>query len=270
MITETIAKGMKFFIQILENKKYSHIFRVFFVFAPVVFVIFLAFSTYFLVKYGPFMLSLYEQKYIFKRIVTASADSNIPVSASIDQVLSVPVKKDIHFSYPLKTAINVPVNHTFYVPFDKPINIPIDHVFRVDENIRFKSEVPFETTVNIKIFGMNKEVPVKGTIPLDMVIPIKHDFHIQDTIAVKSKNPIPFPMKYTFDVPVDIMLKGDIPIDEVISVPIKSQINADVMLKKKFPVTVEFSAFFDQEPEVPAGTAKETEPGVSTKKAKQE
>ena len=262
MITDKIIKGMKSSVEILEKEKNSQIFRYFLISASFVFIIFISFATYFLLKYGPAIL-------IYKRIITASVDSSIPVSASVDQVIRIPLKKNVHYSVPFKSVIKLPVNQKFQVAFDKPLNIPIDHVFHVDETIRFKTEVPFETKVTINIFGINKDVPVKGIIPLNMAIPLKHDFHIKDTIAVKPQEPITFPVNSTFEVPVDVLLKGEVPVDEMISVPIKDRINADVMLKDKIPVTLEFSSFFGKKKVIKSDNVKESTPAVPEENVKQ-
>ena len=246
MITEKIVQKMKSSVEKLEEKKNSRIFRYFLICASFVFIVFVAFLIYFFVKYGPIVLSLYEQRYIYKRIITVSVDSSIPVSTSIDHTFHIPIKNEFDYAVPVKTVVKVPVNQKFNVTFDKPLNIPIDHVFRVDEKLNIKTEFPFETKVTIKILGVNTDVPVKGVIPLNLVIPLKHDFHIKDTLAVKPQESLPFPINSVFDVPLDFMLHGKIPIEGTISVPIKDKFNADVILKERLPITLEFSSFFDQ------------------------
>jgi hypothetical protein len=262
LITDKIIKGMKSSVEKLEKEKNSRIFRFFLISASFVFIIFISFLIYFFVKYGPIVLSLYEQRYIYKRIIKASVDSSIPVSASIDHTFHIPIKNEFDYAVPVKTVIKLPVNQKFYVTFDKPLNIPIDHVFHVDENIDLKTEIPFETKVTIKIFGINKDVPVKGVIPLNMVIPIKHDFRIKDTLAVKPKESLPFPINSIFDVPVDFMLHGKVPIDGMISVPIKDKFNADVILRERLPITLEFSSFFDQKEVVKSDNVNKSIPVV--------
>ena len=244
MITDKIIRGMKSSVERLEKEKNSRIFRYLLISVLFIFIIFISFLIYFFVKYGPVVLSLYEQRSIYKKTITASIDSSFPVSASVDQVFHIPIKQNFPYSAPIKTVIKVPVNQKFNVTFDKPLNIPIDQVFRVNEKINVKTEFPFETKVTIKILGVNTVVPVKGVVPLNVVIPIKHDFHIKDTMAVKPQEPIAVPVNSIFDVPVDFILKGYVPIDETISVPIKDKFNADVMLKDRIPVTLEFSSFF--------------------------
>jgi len=246
LITDKIIQGMKSSIEKLERqkKKNSRTFRYILISIFFVFMMFVAFLIYFFVKYGPIVLSLYEQRYIYKKVITASVDSSFPVSATIDQVSQIPIKENFQYSVPVKTVIKAPVNQKIIVPFDKPLNIPIDHVFRLDEKINVKTDFPFETKVTIKMFGVNKDVPVKGVIPLNIVIPLKHDIHIKDTLAVTPQESITFPINSIFEVPVDFTLKGEAPIDRTISVPIKDKFNADVMLKDRIPVTLEFGSFF--------------------------
>ncbi|KFZ44524.1 hypothetical protein DS62_00540 [Smithella sp. SC_K08D17] len=246
MITNKIIQKMKSSVEKLEEKKNSRIFKYFLICASFVFIVFVAFLIYFFVKYGPIVLSLYEQRYIYKRIITASVDSSIPASASIDHTFHIPIKNEFDYAVPVKTVVKVPVNQKFNVTFDKPLNIPIDHVFRMDEKLNIKTEFPFETKVTIKILGVNIDVPVKGVMPLNLVIPLKHDFHIKDTLAVKLQESLPVPINSVFDVPLDFVLHGKTPIDGMLSVPIKDTVNVDVILRDKLPVTLQFSSFFDQ------------------------
>ena len=132
----------------------------------------------------------------------------------------------------LLASYNNQIDHTFH--------IPIDHVFHADEKINIKTEFPFETKVTIKILGVNTDVPVKG------VIPLKHDFHIKDTLAVKPQGSLPFPINSVFDVSLDFMLHGKVPIDEMLAASIKDKFNADVILKYRLPITLEFRSFLGQ------------------------
>lgn len=264
MITDKIIQGMKSSIEKLEKdkKKSNRIFRYFFITASFIFIIFIIFLLYFFVKYGPVVLSLYEQRYIYKRIITASVDSSLPVTASVDHTFQIPIKNNFDYAVPVKTVVSLPVNQKFNITFDKPLNIPIDHVFHVDEKLNVKTEFPFETKVTVKILGVNTDVPVKGVIPLNLVIPLKHDFHIKDTLAIKPQEALPFPINSVFDVPLDFVLKGKVPIEGMISVPIKDKFNADVILRDKLPVTLQFSSFFDHKNLIESDNVKQSIPVV--------
>lgn len=268
MITDKIIQVIKSSVERLEKGKNSRIFRYFLISASFVFIIFVVFLIYFLLKYGPVVLSLYEQRYIYKRIITAAVDSNIPVSASIDHTFHIPIKNEFDYAVPVKTVIKLPVNQKFNVTFDKPLNIPIDHVFHVDEKINVKTKFSLDTKVTIKIFGVNMDVPVQGVIPLDMVIPLKHDIHIKETLAVKPQESLPFPINSVFDVPLDFILHGKVPINGMISVPIKDKLDADVMLKERLPVTLEFSSFFGQKKIVKSDNIKESIPVIPMENVK--
>jgi len=260
LITNKIIQIMKSFVEKLEKGENARILKYFLISAFFVSIIFVVFLIYFFVKYAPVILSLYEQRYIYKRIITVSVDSSIPVSASIDHTFHIPIKNEFDYAVPVKTVIKLPVDKEFKVTFDKPLNIPIDHVFHVDEKINVKTEFPFETKLAIKILGVNMNVPVKGVIPLNMVIPLKHDFHIKDTLAVKPQAALPVPVNSIFDVPVDFILRGKLPIDGMMSVPIKDKVNADVMLRDKLPVTLQFSSFFDQKKVMGSDNVKQSIP----------
>lgn len=252
----------------LEKEKTSLVLKYFLISAAFIFVIFIVFLTYFFVKYGPVVLSLYEQRYIYKRIITASVDSSLPVSASIDHTFHVPIKKEFDYAVPVKTVVKLPVNQKFNVTFDKPLNVPIDHVFHIDEKVNIKTDFPLDTKVTVKVFGINTNVPVKGIIPLDIMVPLRHDFRIRGTLAIKPEEALSFPVNSVFDVPLDFMLKGKVPVEGTISIPIKDKFNADVMLRDKLPVTLQFSSFFGQKKFIGSDKVEQSIPVVPAESGK--
>ena len=104
-----------------------------------------------------------------------------------------------------------------------------------------------DTKVTTSILGVKITLPIKGVIPLDTIVPIKQDFHVKDTIAVKSNNPILIPVHHTFDIPVNITIKGVIPRNEKSLVGSGAIIEADATIKDKIQVTAEFNPFYELE-----------------------
>jgi hypothetical protein len=204
-------------------------------------------GTYLFFKYKPVLSDMTKQRYTIKKKLLISVDSLIPVTARVDENITIPFKTNLHVSLPFKTVLKVPIDHTFQVPIKEPILVPLDHVFHVDEKVHLKTEIPLDTEVETKFFRIKKKLRVKGSFLLDQYVPVKHDFHFKDTVAINPTHPFDVPIQHTFDVPVDILMEGTFPIDEEITVPFKVNLKQGVVLSDKVPVTIEFDILFDLE-----------------------
>ena len=204
-------------------------------------------GAYLFFKYKPLLLDMTTQRYTVKKKFLVSVDTLIPVTASVDESISLPFKTNLDVSLPFKTVLKVPIDHTFQVPIKGQLLVPLDHVFHVDEKVHLKTEIPLDTEVETKIFGIKRKLRAKGSFLLDQYVPVKHGFHFKDTIAINTTHPFDVPIQHTFDVPVDIMVESTFPIDEEITVPFKVNLKQGVVLSDKVPVTVEFDILFDLE-----------------------
>ncbi|MDY6854088.1 MAG: hypothetical protein SWO11_05170 [Thermodesulfobacteriota bacterium] len=204
-------------------------------------------GTYLFFKYRPLILDMTKQRYTVKKKILVSVDTLIPVTAKVDESITLPFKTNLNVSLPFKTVLKVPIDHTFQVPIKGPLLIPLDHVFNINERVHLKTEIPLDTEVETKIFGIKRKLRAKGSFLLDQYIPVKHGFHFKDTVAVNTTHPFDVPIQHTFDVPVDILMEGTFPINEEITVPFKVNLKQGVLLSDKVPVTIEFDILFDLE-----------------------
>jgi hypothetical protein len=64
-------------------------------------------------------------------------------------------------------------------------------------------------------------VPVKGQLPIRMVIPVKKDIPIHETLKLKFNSPVKAHLKNVFRVPIDTLVSSDITLDQKLTIPIK-------------------------------------------------
>ena len=202
-------------------------------------------GTYFLFKYKPLVMSLIQQRYTVRKTILGSVDSELPVTAYINETLTFPFKANINFSIPFKTTFRAPISHTFVVPFEKPVHVTVDHIFHIDEKIRFKTEIPMDTEFQTSIFGLKRTLPIKGSILLDQDVPVKHDIRIKDEVIAKPIHPIEVHVEHLFEVPVDIVVEGSIPIDEEFPVQFNVALDQGLAVTEKVPGIIAFDIAFD-------------------------
>lgn len=224
-------------------------------------VCFVGVSTYYYLKYGMPLLAMMEQGYTVTKTVDARVNGKVQVDAVLDEELQVPIRQDVHFAFPYQTTVAIPLNHTFQVPL-KDMAVPLDHVFRLDEQVRIKADIPIETSATVNVLGQNITVPIKVVAPIDAVVPIKHDFHVRDTVLVSSRKPLDVPLEATFDVPLDLFLEGTIPLDEKMRIPLKTVMHPEVVISAPLPVTMDVNTVLNMKRE----TGLERDPGQSVKK----
>ncbi len=217
----------------------SHVINVLIIAVCAYVVLFVGLSSYYYLKYGAAMLSMMEQGYTVKKRLEARVDGPFPVNATVDQVLDVPLRQDIHFAFPFKTVLPVPLDYTFSVPLDKPLAIPIDHELALDENIRIKAEIPIETEATVRFMNQDITLPVKVVAPIDAVVPIRHKLHLKETIMVTSAEPLAVPLHATFDIPIDVFLKGEIPLDEMIRIPLRADLQVEAEVPGNLPIVMD-------------------------------
>ncbi|MDY6935520.1 MAG: hypothetical protein SVZ03_15005 [Spirochaetota bacterium] len=249
LMNEIIDGTEAFFVEkIIPRKKI--LIRIIIFVIILFFLIFLGFigvTTYVFFKYRPVIWSFLDTDYTYKfdRLVNAQLAAPIRISLPVEQRINIPFKKLLRAKVPFKTVLSIPINKTFELPFEKPISVYLDHVFPVNEVVHLDTKLPIDTVTTISLFGINKDVRVKGDFPVDFDIPIDHKFRINDNISFLPKEPVSVPINHTFDVPVDIVVDVNFPIDVDLDVPLKLDFETDLTIDQKLPVIIEFEIIFN-------------------------
>lgn len=207
----------------------------------------LSFTAYIYIKYRPLIYSILDKDYTYKfeRVVKARLAAPVRVKMPIEQEVEFPFKHDLRIKFPFKDVLSIPLKHKFKIDLDEPITILIDHTFPINETVHLNTVFPIDTKTSVNIFGIKKDIGIKGNIPVDYHVPIKHDFHYQDKISFISPEPIIIPIDNVFDIPLDIVLDVNLPIDMSLKVPLKIDFDTEFFLEQKIPVLIEFDISFN-------------------------
>lgn len=177
--------------------------------------------------------------------INIAVDYQLPVTAQLDTEFKVPFQKEINFSLPIQAELDVPIRDIFNVKVDKPITLDLDNRFPIEETVKIKGEMPLETSVDTEIMGIPTRVPIKGVIPLDFDLPLKHKVKIKDKFDLKVISNIPSEIKQNIKVPLELVARGNFSLNEEIPVPIKGALKTRLGVAGSLPCLIVFDIYFD-------------------------
>lgn len=117
--------------------------------------------------------------------------------------------------------VTVDINENIPVVFDSIMNVPvgldtevnIDHDVEIEATIPIQTELPLDTTVSTKVFGIGQvSIPIKAQLPLDFAVPIAGKLRIKASGIPISINeeariqlpPIEVPLKCQLQTRIDL------------------------------------------------------------------
>jgi hypothetical protein len=196
-------------------------------------------STYFFLTYKPQLSQLRNAHFKMKKGIIATIDSEFPVGITFDHQFQVRFHKDIPVEIPIKAKLKVPIDETLHIPITDSFSVKLDRSFSMDEKIQVHSELPLDTNIHTRFMGMDFSLPVRGSVPIDMTVPLKQDMGIKGEIFLHVTEPLPVIVQHILDVPIDLVVKGVLPVDQVITVPIDTTMDGEITIRDKLPCTVE-------------------------------
>ena len=174
-----------------------------------------------------------------KKEIIASIDSEFLVDITFDHQFQVRFSKDIPLDIPIKAKLKVPIDEIFHIPITDSFSVKLDRLFFIDEEIQVHSELPLDTDVQTRFMGMDVSLPIKGTVPIDITVPLKQDMGIKGELFLHMTEPLPVMVQHILEVPIDLVVKGILPVDEVITVPIDTTMDGEITIKDPLPCTIE-------------------------------
>lgn len=177
--------------------------------------------------------------------INLSVDYQLPVTAQLDTEFKVPFQKEINFSLPIQAELDVPIDEIFDVKVKSPVTLDMDNRFPIEEIVRIKGEMPLETNVDTEIMGIPTKVPIKGMIPLDFSIPLKHKVRIKDRFDLRIAGNIPSTIKQNIKVPLSLVAKGNFALNEEIPVPIKGALKTRLGISGNVPCLIELDMHYN-------------------------
>lgn len=162
----------------------------------------------------------------------------LQVRVKVKDALNVDVNGRVNAKIPINEQLSVPLTQTLtpHVYFDNLV--PISTTIPVKETIKVNQNLPIDTKVQVKILGKDVTLPLKGSIPLQLDVPIDIQVPLQQKVHLKFDAPVKTVLKENLNIPLKAELDANIPIQGKLNVPITSELNASVDVKNTLPVKI--------------------------------
>jgi len=196
---------------------------------------------YLLHRYGPVLNDLLHARLDLKKQITASVDSRFPVDISLDHRFDFRLRKDIPVEIPIQALLQVPLDETLLVPVTDSFVVEMNGPLFIDEQIRVRSEVPLDMSVQTRIMGMDLSLPIRGTVPIDITFPLKQEVGVRRAFSLRIADPLPVRVRQVMQVPVSFVLRAVLPVDEEITVPLHTVMEGRIAIPEPLPCTVEMN-----------------------------
>lgn len=183
-----------------------------------------------------FAMDLLGSHLLLEKPMVVEIKEPFPVKAGMEHTFSVPLKTDIPVRFPVKSVLNVPIVETFQIPLDKPFEVQLESPLRIRQNVRVRSQLPLNTTIETKIMGVTMHIPVKGEVPIDITFPLAMDLALDEGLRLHMTEPLPVSINKNVQAPVDFMVEGVLPLDESLEVPIQADMDLMIRMQKKLPL----------------------------------
>ncbi len=180
-------------------------------------------------------------------ITEVEVNDTIPLNSDITVTEELEVNIDLNLNTIIPLKVEIPVDQSIIVPFELGVldYITIDTLIEVMDNVNIivDDTIPLDQKVNVSIFGgKGFKMPIRGDIPVNQKLNIGFD----ELLPVKSTVPVDLLIIDTL--PVGLSLKIPVDIDVPVRIPLKTKarisfdgplpVNASVPIELAIPVDI--------------------------------
>ncbi len=187
---------------------------------------------------GSFFDRLSSLAFRLDKPLTAAIRGPFEVKTQLDHSFTIPLNTRIPVRLPVKTTLKVPLFETFEVPLGKPFRVQLEHPLLIKGSIEVNSTIPLDTVVETKIMGVTAKLPVKGSIPVHLAVPIAHEFKVDQNLALHVVDPLPVEIKKVIEAPINFVVEGTLPLKKEIQAKVKEPMPCTVTIKDPLPMDI--------------------------------
>ncbi len=203
-------------------------------------------ATFLFIEYRPLVVRFLNGHYKINLETDIAINTSVPLSASVDTLISIPLDYNVPLSLPIKTVVSFPFDQTVSLELDDAVPVRLSHTIGIDKGIKLLGTLPVDTVVKTKLFGVNTDLPIDVDIPIDMVIPIKEDLKLDEVIPLRLARPIPVKIKENVEIPIDHLFEAVLPLKGKISVPLKVDLSTELNIDRSVPCILGLDMSFDE------------------------
>ncbi len=196
-------------------------------------------------QFGPEITQLRNLQLQLNKSMPISINEEFAVKAAFDHEFLINLDTTIPVKFPVSANLQIPINETFEISLDKTFPVHLDKPLRIKDKIRVITELPLDTIIETRVFGMNMKIPVKGSIPVDFIVPLDQDIQVNGELLVSMREPFSAPINQIVEAPVNFEVKGILPLETQFATPINTNINCTIETPNGLPVDMKLDLTVD-------------------------
>lgn len=157
----------------------------------------------------------------------------LPINTRVTTDLSVDIDEKFDVQVPIKNQFPIYLDNFKAIDVAFNADIPLDFNVRVSQVIPVSTQVPINSVVQVKVFGITKDVEVSGMVPIEAEAPVDLVIPIRQTLPISYRGPIDLITQGPVYVPIDTQIATQVPIKSRVNIPLDVDINTNVALLGK-------------------------------------
>lgn len=157
----------------------------------------------------------------------------LQAEVKIHEALDVDVSGRVNAVIPIQENLDIPLTQTLNPRVYFDTHVPIRTTIPVRETLKINQPLAVDTQVKVRLMGKDISLPLKGTIPIVLDVPLAQKFHLKFNAPVKTV------LKENLNIPLKTTLNTQIPVQGHLNVPIQTALKASVDVKNTLPIKIE-------------------------------
>lgn len=115
----------------------------------------------------------------------------------------------------------VRLNETLKLNIELDTEVPLELTVHYQGEIPVRAEVPVDTDIQTQVFGMPMELPIQGTIPLNLNLPVDLTIPIRQPVRLQFSAPITAHVDQIVNIPLSGILDARLRFEEERLIPLR-------------------------------------------------
>jgi hypothetical protein len=170
--------------------------------------------------------------------MSVSMAERFDVKARFDHLFPIALDAQIPIEVPVSEKLIIPINEIFAVPLDSSFAVTLSRPLRVKELIHVEAHVPLDTVVEAEVFGIKKQVPIKGVVPVRFAFNLDQEIGVEGGFHVHMDEPLQVKINQQVEAPINFVVRGMVPLKQNIMVPVAGDLDCAIEMVNELPLNM--------------------------------
>ncbi|MDI6797115.1 MAG: hypothetical protein QMD09_09220 [Desulfatibacillaceae bacterium] len=170
--------------------------------------------------------------------MAVSMDERFDVKARFNHLFPIALDAQIPIEVPVSEKLIIPINEIFAVPLDSSFAVTLSRPLRVKELIHVEGNLPLDTIVEAEVFGIKKQIPIKGVVPVRFAFNLDQEIGVDGGFHVHMDEPLQVKINQQVEAPINFVVKGNVPLKQNIMVPVSGDLDCAIEMVNELPLNM--------------------------------